>query len=217
VGYYPANYIGGTTDGVWGTWNTQYVGYDCGTTLANTTVWMGWNQAYQMGVVTTMGTAGNVFVTGQWSAWNQKYIQFGSAANTNYVQGQWAVDERTPEQIAADNARAEKEQRERRERQLLAKKKAEAALKSTLSKRQAEQLEKDGAFELEVGERLYRIRPGSRVERLCPKTKKLQSYFCIHPHNAHEMPAEDTAISQKLLLEAAEAEFLRLANETRVA
>ena len=78
-------------------------------------------------------------------------------------------------------------------------------------------MEKDGAFLLEVNGRLYRIRPGARVERLDPATKALKSYFCIHPELSHGVPYDDWAISQKLLLEADEPAFLKLANETRVA
>lgn len=176
--------------------------------------------------------AGNITTTvNVWSTWNNAYYQtyvIGNAialptrlgyVNGNvatYVQAQF-IDERTPEQIEADRVRQQNEARIANERKLLAKKKATDALKDTLSKRQIEQFDKEGTFELQVNDRLYRIRPGSRVERICPQTKKVQSYFCIHPHNAHELPAEDVALSQKLLLEAAEAEFLALANETRAA
>jgi hypothetical protein len=106
---------------------------------------------------------------------------------------------------------------ERQKKTAEAREKAKKTLSSVLSKKQREQYVKEGVFELDVNGRLYRVKPGCRVERLHPETKKVQSYFCIHPHNAHEIPPEDTALSQKLLLEAAEAEFLKLANETRAA
>lgn len=185
---------------VWQSWNTQYfVGIDNGTTACGT-----WNNAYSQTYVTGDATA----------LLTQLGYVTGNVAT--YVQGQF-IDERTPEQIEADRVRQQNEARIANERKLLAKKKATDALKDTLSKRQIEQFDKEGTFELQVNDRLYRIRPGSGVERICPQTKKVQSYFCIHPHNAHELPAEDVALSQKLLLEAAEAEFLALANETRAA
>lgn len=152
--------------------------------------------------------------------WNQ-------LAQNQYVYGQvvtYPVDTRTEEQILADIAAAkertrafqEQQKREADER-IAAVAKARATLKSVLSKAQQEQLDKHNSFELQVNERIYRVQPGRRVQRLDPATKKVLSEFCIHPTNVYELPNDDTALSQKLLLEANEPEFLRLANETRVA
>lgn len=185
------------------------MGIDQGTAAGS---WQCWNQVYVTGNTTTINTP----ISNAWVVWNGDYVAGNTVTVNGYVQGAW-VDERTPEQIEADRVRVQNETRIDNERKLLAKKKATDALKGTLSKHQVEQFDKEGTFELQVNDRLYRIRPGARVERLCPQTKKVQSYFCIHPHNAHELPAEDVALSQKLMLEAAEAEFLRLANETRAA
>jgi hypothetical protein len=38
----------------------------------------------------------------------------------------------------------------------------------------------------------------------------------LHPSDTHDLPGEDWAIGHKLMLEANEAEFLRIANETKV-
>jgi hypothetical protein len=90
-------------------------------------------------------------------------------------------------------------------------------LVAVLDDKQRQQFETHKSFELQVNSRLYRIRPGSRVERLDPMTKKVLSYFCIHPKTEYNLPSEDVALTQKLLLETDESEFLRVANETKAA
>jgi hypothetical protein len=96
-------------------------------------------------------------------------------------------------------------------------KRARATLLTVLTAAQRKQFKKHEHFDLQVNGRLYRVRPGRRVERLDPKTKKVESRFCIHPASEHNLPDEDVALSQKLFLESNERDFLRLANETRAA
>lgn len=124
--------------------------------------------------------------------------------------------------VCYQETKEQREEREQRERDYAAKeavrrKCATEALKSLLDDTQRGQFEKENHFELQVNERLYRITPGTRVQRLNPQTKEVESFFCIHPDHIHGLPAEDVAIGQKLLLEANEAEFLRVANETKAA
>lgn len=116
-----------------------------------------------------------------------------------------------------EDQRIEREQRERdyAAKEKVRKARARAALVTVLTREQREQFEVHEHFELQVNGRLYRVCPGKRVERLDPHTKTVQSYFCIHPDHSHDLPSEDVAISQKLLLEANESEFLRIANETK--
>src|SRR6266566_2762789 len=113
----------------------------------------------------------------------------------------------TPEELAE----LERRQKEDEDRRKITKERARQLLCSILNEKQNEQFSKDGTFELEVNGRTYRIRSGRKVERL-DHTKKSEVLFCIHPDLCHELVEEDVAISQKLLLEANEAEFLRLAN-----
>lgn len=205
---------------MWQSWNANIYGTTAGTrgiTYQNCNpIWNSWNQGYVTGMTTNTVTY-NATV---WGNWNQ-------LAQNQYVYGQvvtYPVDTRTEEQILADIAAAkertrafqEQQKREADER-IAAVAKARATLKSVLSKAQQEQLDKHNSFELQVNERIYRVQPGRRVQRLDPATKKVLSEFCIHPTNVYELPNDDTALSQKLLLEANEPEFLRLANETRVA
>jgi hypothetical protein len=116
-----------------------------------------------------------------------------------------------------EEQRIEREQRQRDEaaKENARRERAKQILVSVLTKEQQEQFEKERHFELQVNSRLYRVRPGSRVERLDPKTKQILSYFCIHEEAGHDLPSEDRALGQKLLLEANEQEFLRIANETK--
>jgi hypothetical protein len=121
------------------------------------------------------------------------------------------------QETKAQRAKRELEERRWQRKEVARRKRAKAALFLMLTKTQREQLKREQSFELQVNARLYRIRPGSRVERLDPVTKKAESYFCIHPELGHDLPQEDVAIGQKLLLEANEQEFLRIANETKAA
>lgn len=95
-----------------------------------------------------------------------------------------------------------------------AKTRARETLLFLLDPRQREQLEAENAFELEVGSRRYRIRPGRKVERL-DAAGRVTSFFCAHPPTHLGLPADDIAISQKLWLETDENGFLAIANETR--
>lgn len=118
-----------------------------------------------------------------------------------------------------EEQRLEREQRYRdwEAKEAVRRKRAREILLAALTVEQREQFLQEEHFELQVNGRLYRVRPGRRVERLDPETKTVQSLFCIHPELAHDLPSEDVALSQKLLLEANEPEFLRLANETKAA
>jgi hypothetical protein len=226
-GYTTGNTVNCVTNAVtvWQDWNSNYIQGTTAGTTANA-VWYGWNQYYLTGGT----TAGNV-----WVQWNGDYGFGQTQVQTVQMpacQGYAETDEqrvaREEREAAAQAAYQERQKKtaearekaayqERQKKTAEAREKAKKTLSSVLSKKQREQYVKEGVFELDVNGRLYRVKPGCRVERLHPETKKVQSYFCIHPHNAHEIPPEDTALSQKLLLEAAEAEFLKLANETRAA
>lgn len=109
------------------------------------------------------------------------------------------------------------EQEQRRLALTQANDRAKGLLSNLLRPAQRAQLERENRFELTIEDRIYRISHGSRVERLDPVTKRPTSLFCIHPSTEHRVPAHDIMLSQKLLLETDEKDFLRIANETRVA
>lgn len=210
AGYSPVSNL------IWNSWNQGYYTTGgatyYGTQTTVNAVWVQWNQEYY-GALAGTTAASNVTV---WGTWNQQV--YGTAYPIQ--QNQYVPPQQTEEQRQADverlrvNAEAA---RLRAEEAQAAAKKAKELLIAALTLAQREQFAKENAFELQVNDKLYRIRPGHRVERLNSKTKKTESYFCIHPSHEHRLPNEDVALGQKLFLEAAEAEFLRIANETRAA
>ena len=165
-------------------------------TATNSVVWETWNTQY----ANTATAAITVSNTAIWTEWNNIYI-----ARPQIV--------RAREEADAQMLNAYLEQEAKR---LAAAAKARTLLLEFLDDGQKEQLALSNAFELAIDNRRYRIRPGNRVERL-NESGQVVSRFCIHPPHSHQLPPDDVALSQKLLLEANEAEFLRTANETRVA
>ena len=97
---------------------------------------------------------------------------------------------------------------------LAAKGRAKKLLMDTLSKGQRETIEKFGYFDVAVGGKTYRIRQGTHGNvRLLDGTGKEVQKFCVQPD---AVPDEDAMLAQKLWLEADEAEFLKVANMTRL-
>jgi hypothetical protein len=134
---------------------------------------------------------------------------------------------RTPEEIAADAARWELERQQRlrrsaRQRQLKeqAEKRAQQLLMSMLTPEQRIELEEKKYFHLTVfdqdgSQRTYRIERGySGNVKLLGADGQPDKRYCIHAD--YRLPYEDQMLAQKLLLECNEAEFLRIANMTRL-
>jgi hypothetical protein len=86
---------------------------------------------------------------------------------------------------------------------------ANTRLMELLDSEQQKDLKNSGIFYLTVGERRYKIMPGS-VVTLMGVDGQPESSFCIHPTTS--VPAADWAIAQKLMLETDEPGFLRIAN-----
>lgn len=176
--------------------------YDQGTAMTAVS-----NYFYQQTYVTVGSSTTNV------QAWipQNTYILQNQTCQTVYCQSNFPAETK--------RQRVERKLADRKWRREYAKRKKRAteALVSVLTDEQRRQFEADKHFELTVNGRVYRVRPGSRVERLDPATKKVASYFCIHPPSEYDLPSEDVALTQKLLLETAEPEFLRIANETKAA
>ncbi len=122
-----------------------------------------------------------------------------------------------------ERARREAEQRRWREQeeqarreQAEANERAELLLRQHLTPQQNDDLQRKGCFFLYVGDKKYRVRRGqsgnvelvdTKVET--PDIKGIHRY-CIHP--GQRVPDADAMLAQKLLLEANESEFLRIAN-----
>jgi hypothetical protein len=99
-----------------------------------------------------------------------------------------------------------------------ARRKARELLLEHLSDEQRDAFERDGHFDVHVhtadGVHRYRVKHYYGVSRVDESGRVLRRY-CIHPPS--DYPEEDCALSQKILLETDEAEFLRVANEEVVA
>lgn len=92
-------------------------------------------------------------------------------------------------------------------------KRAEALLLANLTPEQAAQYRRDRRFDVAVGLRLYRISWGwAGNVHLINSSGDLMAKFCIHPTEA--VPFADNMLAQKLMLEADEAQFWRVANRT---
>ena len=145
------------------------------------------------------------------------YSYYGNSIYGTVQYGAVPVQPMTKEELKAHQQWLRDEAAKQEARDISCRKRAREALLLVLDERQKKQLESESHFELQVNERLYRVRPGSRVERLDPATKKIQSFFCIHTAYHYGLPSDDVAIAQKLLLETDEAKFLSTANETKAA
>lgn len=120
----------------------------------------------------------------------------------------WTKIDETPEE---KEARLVKEAAEKIEAEA-AEKKAEALLMMILTDVQKEQYLKDGYFETEVNDRVYRLKKGwsGNVEQII--NGKASYRYCIHP--GEFVPIGDNLIAQLLLLRNNEKEFLEKANRT---
>jgi len=178
---------------------TTWAGDYTGTTTAT---WVSWTQT------TTSATSNNYDV---WPAWSSTT---GTSYTTNYTvvnSAPPAYEPPTPEQQARW-----KEQREREEREAAeARARAKALLAAHLSSEQIASLAAQRYFEVvsQRGRR-YRIRHGhaGNVTRLDGEREVAR--YCIHP--TLDVPDEDAMLAQKLMLEACEDHFERIANVTQL-
>jgi hypothetical protein len=129
----------------------------------------------------------------------------------HYYQGYGQINQPalTPEEILENQKRVEAFQAE--QEKIAAR--ARETLEKVLDDDQKHSLHSFKWFDVKVSGRVYRIKPGYKVERLDDAGKAV-SLYCIHP--SESLPADDIAISQKLWLETDEATFLKVANETRL-
>jgi len=178
-----------------------YYGYQTGSITSNTVIYPD-QWVYQTAVTQTVTYPNNI------AAGIGNYI-------TNYITSFTVAATDFPPETEEQRLEREQRQRDEKAKDDARRKRAREALLSVLTEAQRDQLEKEQHFDLQVNSRLYRVRPGCRVERLDPQTKTIQSYFCIHPASEHGLPSDDVALAQKLLLESNETEFIRTANETK--
>lgn len=197
-------------------WNAWCESTSVVTTAANTTVWATW-----------MDTGTSTAVTNAATVW-VNWISVNSTSSTVLTIGPAVpyapyVDQRTPEEKAAYEARLAIELAEvQRKADLAATErraaiaKARALLLSMLSLKQREQYERERFFDViaRASRRRYRIRQGTHgnVRLLNEQGQEVASY-CGQPHG---VPDEDAMLAQALMLEHAEEDFLKVANRGRV-
>jgi hypothetical protein len=120
----------------------------------------------------------------------------------------------TAQERAEREARYEKKLAEELAKREAAQLRAEKLLFTILTPTQVKQYTDDGYFDCPVNERLYRIknRVSGNVELI--EGGRAVAKYCAHPTDAYETPVPDVMLSQLLMLQSNEAEFLRVANRT---
>lgn len=172
------------------------------------TIWVEWNNVYSTSTsitsptIITSANSTNCISTssGIWTIWNQNYIISPPCTPANNAE--YAA------RLARDRAEAEK-----------AKGRAEVLLQEALNAKQREELSQKGFFSLDVlstngQRRQYRIRRGRsrNVQQVDPVSGNVLKHLCAHPREL--VPDADTMLAQKLMLETAEDDFLRIANHS---
>jgi hypothetical protein len=160
-------------------------------TTSTTAVWSAWTDSTVTYTATAAGTI--------WYAWN-------ASTSSSYA----TRPQLNPAEVEARRKRDEEARRKRESAHM----KAEALLKAHLSDGQRESFEKAGHFEVisPSSRRRYKV-ARSVVYEVNEKGEHLRS-FCIHPRINH--PEADNMLAKKLMIEAEESEFLRIANVTNL-
>ncbi len=195
----------------WMEWNGLYT--TTSSAITTSCVWQGWNEGVTFAV--TANSCGYV-----WQVWNHEV----TSSEIVYAWPEWnrtytpQEAEAIAAQVRAEQARLAEHYKKQAEKRELAGMRARALLVGNLDEAQAKDYEKSKLFLVHSRDRkrTYRITYGTsgNVELLNPAGRVVAS-FCIHPHEF--LPTEDVMLAQKLMLEAAEEEFLRIANRRDVA
>jgi hypothetical protein len=182
-----------TVGNIWTNWNIGY-----GTAYSKNSVWPIWCGS------TATATTANIIITNNvvWDTW---VTLAPCVVTAEQAERNRKVDE---------EARKQQAERDRLRREADAT--AERLLLEHLTPEQQETYKQRGCFYLKTHsadgiEKRYRIDRGrSRNVRLVDERDQVLRNYCIHPREM--VPDADTMLVQKLMLEAAEPEFLRIAN-----
>ena len=191
----------------------------------HTTAWSSWTST-----ATTSSTATNVV----WATWTAS----SDSTTTSTVWGTWAASSTggvhviraqpyvapklTAKQIEAQRiaqAEAAKKVEEKRAAQAAAHRRAMELLLAHLTEKQRETYEKSKWFVVEGGKsgKRYRIRdtgsPAGNIDELADNDNEKVVYrLCAHAPYSFEVPMGDQLLAQKLMLEWAEEDMLKIAN-----
>ena len=188
-----------------------------GTTSTSTTdiVWPNWVQGMVGSPLT--GTGASVY-------WDNGTVAQGTADAVQCVGLGGTGQSWTVRYVRPDETLEEREARDaevvrlqgavkRNEEHKAAMERAERLLVEHLSPAQRAAYERDRFFEVVAAKSRYRIYHDGAVRRLGEDGREVATY-CIHPDEA--IPAGDLALAKKLLIEADEAAFRRIANESLI-
>lgn len=162
-------------------------------------VWTHWNNQYVIsteGLIYAQAVCSQTATSSVWYHWNEIYC-----TSSGRPEDRAAVVERERRQVEIAD-------------------RAEAALLAHLTPEQAAQYARDRHFEVVSRQggkvRRYRIHHGwaGNILVLDEKNREIER-LCIHP--TRQVPYADNLLAQKLLLEADEDQFRRIANITRLA
>lgn len=167
-------------------------------TDSTNTIWLLWNQ--------------NTAITAATSNIVNPWYDEGTTASITQDWTRWVtLQEETAEQrVERQRRQAEQDQRTRdyAAARKAAAERAEKLLEACLTSGQRDSLQKNGWFVVYTKSgRGYQIRRGRARNVIEVSTRRT---YCCHP--VDNVPDADTMLAQKLMLESAEEEFLRLAN-----
>ena len=206
----------GTSAAVWYSWVTDDM-TNTTTSASSANTWRVWAGE------TAASDASNGTVWGQWIAVDGASLTTNADTNAATVWVEWnrsgtqvirQVYQAPPRPSASTpaemQARLEKEAKEKAE----ADARANELLEAYLTDEQRRQLRELDAFIVDLKSKQYRIRRGwaGNVDEI--KDGMVVARHCIHPIS--RVPYGDHMLAQKLMLENNEAEFLRIANRTRL-
>jgi len=212
-----------STDITWEAWSGDY-----GTTTLTGSVTDNVIQLHQATTTTsidTFGTSGVISASNVvWTEWATQFpndrvrrapdvfVRMSREERERWEQREIEV----AAQRAEERARYEEQLAEERAKREAAENKAEQLLLRHLTPEQQAEYKKSKRFYLYTGGKKYRIDKGwqgnVKLVDESDQDKVLASY-CIHP--TRRIPEQDNMLAQKLLLEGSEAEFKRIANESR--
>lgn len=199
-------------DRIWLRWNSASNG-------TTSIVWDSWNRQHLLpktaNVTATATTASTVNVE-IWGYWNSEWQTLHPyAISPEEAQRrrdmQRVVDANQDAALQRANEEARRREAALRKMREEAEEKAEALLLANLTPEQRDELKRLHHFHLIVGDKRYRIRRGrTRNIELVDVGGKVLKTLCAHPREL--VPTADTMLAQKLMLQHAEEEFLKLAN-----
>lgn len=184
------------------------------TCVATDTIWLAWSGT--VGAATTTACTNTTAST--WTYWCDATNVYHGQLNNVYQPSELTAEERAARDER--NAALAEERRQHALQLEAARKRAKKLLVDNLNRNQRAQLAKHGWFVVKGGQsgKKYRINAGAYAgnvyelpEAANDNEPRHVASYCGHI-DQHLVPVEDNALAQKLMLEAAEDEFLRIAN-----